>query len=238
MKIILIGYGKMGKAIEQVALEKGHEILYKITSANKSELSIELIRKADAVIEFTRPDAAYENLKLCIDAGVPVISGTTGWSEGVDELKAYCKAVNGAMLWASNFSIGVNIFFEINERLAQLISGKNYQVSIEETHHIHKLDKPSGTAITLAGKFIEAGLYDGWSLENDNSKLQINCERKGEVPGIHTVNCLSDDDRIILTHEAYSRKAFANGAVMAAEWLPGKKGVYSMKDIISRGVEK
>lgn len=234
MKIILIGYGKMGKAIEQVAIEKGHKIIYKISSENKSELSIELIRQADTVIEFTKPDSAFENLKLCIDAGVPVVSGTTGWTDKLEKLKAYCKTKNGTLLWASNFSIGVNIFFEINERLAHLLSGKKYQVSIDETHHIHKLDKPSGTAITLAEKFIEAGMYDGWSLEHDNSKLPINCERKGEVPGIHTVNCLSDDDRIILTHEAFNRKAFARGALLAAEWIMGKKGVFSMKDVISR----
>jgi len=234
MKIILIGYGKMGKAIEQVAVDKGHEVIHTITSSNKTELNPDLIRKADAVIEFTRPESAYDNIKQCIDAGVAVVSGTTGWAEKLHELKEYCESKKGSMLWASNFSTGVNIFFEINERLAQLLAGKNYQISIEEVHHIHKLDKPSGTAITLAGKFIEAGVYQGWSLENEKNKLPVICERKDEITGIHTVNCISDDDRILLTHEAFNRKAFAKGALLAAEWLQGKRGVFSMKDVISK----
>lgn len=234
MKIILIGYGKMGKAIEQVAVDKRHEVIHKITSSNKTELNTALIRKADAVIEFTRPDSVYENLKLCIDAGIPVVSGTTGWIEKLNEMEQYCLQKDGAMLWASNFSIGVNIFFEINERLAQLLAGQNYQVDIKETHHIHKLDKPSGTAITLAANFIEAGLYSGWSLNKEKNKLHINSERRDEVTGIHSVNCLSDEDKITLTHEAINRKAFARGAMLAAEWLQGKKGFFSMKDVITR----
>lgn len=234
MKIMLIGYGKMGKAIEQSALEHGHEIIHKISSANKTDLHAALLRKADSVIEFTRPDSAFDNLMLCIDAGVPVVSGTTGWTEKLNQLKEYCQRKNGSMLWAPNFSIGVNIFFEINERLAKLLAGKNYQIGIEEIHHVHKLDKPSGTAITLAGKFMEAGLYEGWSLEKAINKLPIICERKDDITGIHTVNCISEDDKITLIHEAFSRKAFAKGAVMAAEWLQGKKGVFSMKDIISQ----
>lgn len=233
MKIILIGYGKMGKTIEQVALEIGHEIIGRISTGNKPELTIDLLQKADVAIEFTRPDSAYNNLKLCIDAGIPVISGTTGWVEKLPELKKYCSTRIGAMLWASNFSIGVNIFFEINERLAHLLPGKNYQVTIEETHHIHKIDKPSGTAITLAEKFTEAGLYTGWSLNKEKNKLMITCQRKDEVTGIHTVQCTSEDDCITLTHEAFNRKAFAKGAVMAAEWIRGKRGIFTMKDVIS-----
>jgi 4-hydroxy-tetrahydrodipicolinate reductase len=233
MNIILIGYGKMGKAIEQTALEKGHVIVHKISSKNQSDFTPDRLRQADVAIEFTRPDAALNNLKLCLDAGIPVVSGTTGWNEKLNELKDYCKAKNGTLLWSSNFGIGVNIFFELNERLARLLSGKNYQISIEETHHIHKLDKPSGTAITLAGKFIETGLYSDWSLAKEKNKLPVYCERKDEITGIHTVHCISEDDKITLTHEAFNRTAFAKGAVMAAEWLQGKKGVFSMKDVIS-----
>lgn len=232
MKIILIGYGKMGKAIEQIAKDKGHEVILKISSDNKKELKESTLRKADSVLEFTKPDSAYENLKICIDAGVPVISGTTGWTERLQEIKDYCQSKNGTMLWASNFSIGANIFFEINERLAELLAGKNYQVNIEETHHIHKLDKPSGTAISLAGKFIEAGLFKKWSFTREEGSILISCNRIDEVNGIHTVNCISAEDKISLTHEALSRTAFARGAVMAAEWIQGKKGCFTMKDLL------
>lgn len=233
MKIILIGYGKMGKAIEKAALEHGHEIMGRISSGNKHELNPDFLCTADVAIEFTRPESASDNLKLCLDASVPVVSGTTGWTDKLDELKNYCLKKNGAFLWASNFSIGVNIFFEINERLAQLLSNRKYQVSIEETHHIHKLDKPSGTAITLAGKYIETGLYKYWSLDKEDDKLRITSERKDEVTGIHIVNCISENDRIMLLHEAFNRNAFAHGAVMAAEWLQKRKGVFSMKDVIN-----
>jgi 4-hydroxy-tetrahydrodipicolinate reductase len=233
MKLILIGYGKMGQTIGHLAKEKGHDILYIITSASTSELTPARLQPADCVMEFTRPDAAFGNLIRCIDAGVPVVSGTTGWQHQVEELKNYCLKKNGAVVWSPNFSPGINILFELTGRLASLIKGQPFSISIEETHHIHKRDRPSGTALQLASIFIQAGLYKGWTFdENQPGLLLVRSERKGDVTGIHTLCCEGQHERLLFTHQADSRLAFASGALMAAEWIAGKKGFYSMIDVM------
>ncbi|MCZ2276802.1 MAG: 4-hydroxy-tetrahydrodipicolinate reductase [Bacteroidia bacterium] len=233
MKIILIGYGRMGRAIEQQALKAGHLISRVISSPNSHLLTSGLLKEADLAIEFTQPEAAFENLRTCIHAGIPVVSGTTGWQNQLDQLKSYCLENDGSVLWSSNFSIGVNIFFEITRQLASLLKNRFYTVSINETHHLQKKDKPSGTAITLAQKFINVGIYDHWTSNPEEKGLLITSQREGEVTGIHSVNCNSEFDRISLTHEAFSRTAFAMGAVVAAEWLKGKKGFFSMQDVLT-----
>ncbi len=230
MKIALLGYGKMGKTIEQVALSRGHEIVLRAETV----VTTDQLSEADIAIEFSVPEAAFLNITAALDAGVPVISGTTGWLKDYDKAVALCHQKNGAFIYASNFSLGVNIFFQINEYLAKMMgSHTQYEVLTEETHHIHKLDKPSGTAITLAEGIIRQTAKQQWSLDKSDTKnLLIESKRIGEVPGTHTVRYHSNEDDLVLTHEAHNRNGFALGAVIAAEWLSGKQGVFSMKDVL------
>ncbi len=238
MKIALLGYGKMGKTIERIAAERGHEVVLKIDIDHPAYD----IKTADVAIDFSQPNAAYENLKNCIDNGVPVVSGTTGWLSKYDEIVDLCNQKKGAFIYASNFSIGVNLFFKLNDYLAELISKvKGYHVSIKEIHHIHKLDEPSGTAISLAEQILKKTAYTNWQLASNSDPkedlsgtdtIPIIAEREGEVPGVHDVMYKSEVDQISIIHEASSRKGFALGAVIAAEWLKGKNGVFSMKDVL------
>jgi 4-hydroxy-tetrahydrodipicolinate reductase len=236
MNIALIGYGKMGKEIERIAQSRGHNVVLTIDKNNIEELTKENIQKADVAIEFTIPSSALNNYKLCMEAGVPVVSGTTGWLERMDELKNVCKETNGGFFYASNFSVGVNLFFALNKKLASLMNPFDaYDVEMEEIHHIHKLDAPSGTAITLAeGVFENLTRKEKWELDkaSDNTTMKIDAIREGEVPGTHTVKYFSDVDEISITHEAYSRKGFALGAVLAAEFMNGKNGIYGMDDLL------
>ena len=237
MKIGLFGYGKMGKAIEQIAESQGIEIAWRIRSEDVSGLTPEYLQQADVVIEFTRPEAAFENVMRCLRAGVPVVSGTTGWSEQLPEAESFCLKNKGAMLWASNFSVGVNLFFALNRRLAHLMSTRpEYAASLTETHHIHKLDAPSGTALTLVNELIaHTDRYEGWSLEPAAAgpgEIPIQAIREGEVPGTHLVRWQSAVDEISIEHKAYSRTGFASGALLAAQWLASKQGVYGMGDVL------
>lgn len=236
MKIALIGYGKMGKEIEAIAWERGHEIVTKV-SRNAPEGWGE-IRKGnvDVCIEFTHPESGFENISKCIEAGVPVVSGTTGWTVRMPEMQALLEKENGSLFWASNFSLGVNIMFRFNKMLAEMLARTGqYTPSIEEIHHIHKKDAPSGTAITLAEGVIE-NFPDlkSWTLNisETTEQLSIRSIREDEVPGTHHVNYDSDVDRITLSHVAFSRKGFALGAVLAAEWLPRHSGLNSMNDLL------
>ncbi|MGB2502106.1 MAG: 4-hydroxy-tetrahydrodipicolinate reductase [Flavobacteriaceae bacterium] len=232
MKIALLGYGRMGKAIEIVAVERGHDVVAKIdqdeTYGNLSE--------ADVAINFSVPDAAAENIKTALKINIPVVCGTTGWLDQLNEIEDFCKAKNSAFIYASNFSIGVNLFFKLNEVLAKLMSShKSYEASMKEVHHIYKLDAPSGTAITLAEGIIDQSDYTQWSIHKDTieNMLPIEVDRTGEVPGTHTIKYESSIDSITIEHEAHSRKGFALGAVIAAEWIQDKKGVFSMNDVLS-----
>lgn len=233
MKIALLGYGRMGKEIEKIALERGHEIVLKKTQ----ESSFEGLEQADVAIDFSVPSAAVENITQCIKSNVPVVSGTTGWLESYEEIINKVKTSNGAFIYASNFSIGVNIFFELNKKLASLISPhKQYQASIEEIHHTQKLDAPSGTAITLAEDIISLSDYNNWSMTSqDESSLPIEAKRIPDVPGTHIIDYSSEIDTIEIKHTAHNRKGFALGAVIASEWLQEKKGVFSMKDVLHLG---
>ena len=236
MKIALIGYGKMGKAIEEIALQRGHEISLKISSANKAELTKENLQRCDIAIEFTNPENAINNLHTCIDTQVPVICGSTGWVANEEEIKNYCTEKKGALLFASNFSIGVNIFFEINKKLAALMANQiNYKVAIEEIHHTHKKDAPSGTAITIAQQIIaERKDKTNWTLgeEKNANELSIVSKRIDPAPGTHIVSYSSAIDDITIVHTAHSRQGFALGAIIAAEFLVDKTGVFSMNDVL------
>ena len=236
MKIALIGYGKMGKAIEEIALAKGHEVVLKINSHNQHEFTAGNISKADVAIEFTGPHSAVENLKKLFDAGIPVVSGSTGWLEKWEEVKSYCESKDGAFIYASNFSIGVNLFFELNSFLAKLMSKHpDYEVSLEEIHHTQKKDAPSGTAITLAEQVMQhITSKKQWVNEERNNKeeLIITSKRIDPAPGTHSIKYHSEIDDIEIIHTAHSRKGFAGGAVIAAEFLKGKTGVYTMKDVL------
>ncbi|MBN9351976.1 MAG: 4-hydroxy-tetrahydrodipicolinate reductase [Chitinophagaceae bacterium] len=235
MKIALIGYGKMGKAIEQIAIQQGHEIVLKIGSSNLSELNSGNIEKADVAIEFSKPEVAFENVVFCLNNDTPVVCGTTGWIEKLPEAEKLCIVKNGSFLYASNFSIGVNIFFEINKRLAKLMSDrKEYNVEIEETHHIHKKDAPSGTAISLAREIIEEGKKKKWVKVQSNSAedLFIKSIRTGEVPGTHVVTYSSENDAIEIKHTAHNRMGFAAGAVASAQFIKNKTGIFTMKDVL------
>ena len=235
MKIALLGYGKMGKEIETAAMEQEHEIVLRINSKNFSTLTSSQLKVADVVIEFSKPDVVLQNIALCFDANIPVVVGTTGWYDKLQEVKKLCSEKNGALLFASNFSIGVNLFFALNKFLAERMKNRTaYIPSVTETHHIHKLDKPSGTAITLANDIIvNNSSFKKWNLNDESDSLKINSIREGEVTGLHTVSYTSDIDKIEITHEAFSRKGFAQGAVQAAKWLHGKKGFYEFKDVVS-----
>jgi 4-hydroxy-tetrahydrodipicolinate reductase len=236
MKIALIGYGKMGKEIEAIAKERGHEIVSVIDSTNS--VSWQSITKSttDVCIEFTHPESAFENISRCIQSGIPVVSGTTGWTQRMPEMHRLLEKENGSLFWASNFSLGVNIMFHFNKILADMLARTGqYKPSIEEIHHIHKKDAPSGTAITLAEGVIEKfPQLKSWSLNisETTEELMVRSIREDEVPGTHHVNYDSDVDRITLSHVAFSRKGFATGAVLAAEWLPGRSGLNSMNDLL------
>lgn len=235
MKILLLGYGKMGKTIEKIALDRGHEIVGRIDVRNREELDTLGKADVDVAIEFSTPEAASENITYCLKKGWPIVSGTTGWLERKAEIEALCKAEHGAFFYASNYSIGVNLFFKLNRELARLMKGQEYKASMTEIHHIHKLDAPSGTAITLAeGLIQENGTVSGWKLapEQEEGFVQIKAEREGEVPGTHIIRYDSEVDTIEITHTAHSRAGFALGAVISAEWLPGKNGVLGMDDLL------
>ena len=232
MKIGIIGYGKMGKAIEKVAIDRGHLIIFKTNNCD-----LNLIKDVDVTIEFSTPESAFTNIKNCIDSNVPVVSGTTGWLEDLDDIKKLCDKKNGSFLYASNFSLGANLFFELNKKLAHLMSDKNqYKTSINETHHIHKLDRPSGTAITLADDIISNSRYKNWELDSSSKdKININSSREKEVNGVHKVVYSSENDIISIKHEALNRNVFALGAVISAEWLVNKKGCFSISDMLIIG---
>lgn len=233
MKIALLGYGRMGKEIEKVALHRGHEIVLKISDGTAYE-----IRKADVAIDFSIPTAAYDNISNCINNNVPVISGTTGWLDHYDAIEKLCVDKKGAFIYASNFSLGVNIFFELNKQLATLMNTvEGYNTSIEEIHHTRKLDAPSGTAITLAEGIIEDSEKTSWELEGKVSEntIPIRAKRIPDVPGTHTISYDSDIDSIEIKHTAHNRQGFALGAVVAAEWLQHRKGVFTMKDVLNIG---
>lgn len=231
MKIALLGYGKMGKVIERIALERGHEIVLKKDEFN----TYDGLSTADVAIDFSVPSAAVDNISAAFNANVPVVSGTTGWLEHYDEMIALCNEKKGGFISSSNFSLGVNIFFGLNEYLAKIMKQfDSYKVSMEEIHHIHKLDAPSGTAISLAQGVIENSNYTGWSLDEEKSShIRIDAKRIGEVPGTHTVNYDSAIDNIEIKHTAHNREGFALGAVIAAEWLAGKQGIFTMKDVLN-----
>ncbi len=235
MKIALIGYGKMGKEIESIALERGHDIALIIDQNNQADLTVDNLKGIDVVIEFTNPDSAYLNYMICFEAGVPVVSGTTGWLDQLDAVKSRCESGKG-FFYASNFSLGVNLFFELNKKLAQLMSGfDQYDVDMEEIHHIHKLDSPSGTALTLAEGVLENNpVKNSWieGLSTKDSEMSIVAKRHGAVPGTHSITWHSEVDEIQIQHQAYSRKGFAFGAVLAAEFMPGKSGFFGMKDLL------
>jgi len=235
LRIAIIGFGKMGKAIAAEAEVRGHNVIAGFDTSNPP--TIEALQQADVAIEFTRPEAAVENLTLCIQAGVPVVCGTTGWLQQFQQVCGLVESTNTALLYASNFSIGVNVFMEINRRLANMMNQlPEYEPCLHEIHHIHKLDAPSGTAISLANDLIEAvDRKDAWSMEStlQVNNLAITHARQGEVPGTHIITWKSPIDTITISHEAHNRKGFALGAVIAAEWLYGKKGIYSMKDVLN-----
>ncbi len=261
MKIAIIGYGKMGHMIEQIAKDRGHEISVIIDAENEADIDSKAFRKSDVAIEFTQPNTAVNNLLRCFSAGVPVVCGTTGWLDSLDAVKSVCESGKGAMLYSSNFSIGVNIFEAVSRYLAGIMNAyPQYTPSMEEVHHIHKLDHPSGTAITIAEELIAtSNKVDNWketpeisetseTLKPETSKtLYISHRREGEVPGIHTVTWDSPQDSITISHSAKSREGFALGAVLAAEWLAekckkfsvgplkigsGQTGFFTMKDML------
>jgi len=242
MKIALIGYGKMGKMIESISLDRNHEIVLIIDQNNAQDLTAENLRKADVAIEFSTPDSVLENIDICIKAGVPLVVGTTGWYGHLQRIKDECLAANSTVMYGSNFSVGVNIFFQINQQVAKLMNNfaDQYDVGMEEIHHIHKLDSPSGTAITIAediiGEFDKKNEWVDVKADDDVTihqpqHLIIESYREGEVPGTHAVIYDSDVDRIELKHVAHGRQGFALGAVIAAEWLKGKSGFYSVKEM-------
>lgn len=257
MKIALIGYGKMGREIEKIALQRSHSIIF-IADENNAEYKPGELKGADVAIEFSRPEAATRNILKCFEANVPVVVGTTGWYDKFDEIKSECLSKNQSLFTATNFSVGVNILFELNRKLAELMKvHQNYKVTMDEIHHTQKMDSPSGTAITLAQGIIASGKAKKWICkeiktaveENSNIRgpeqfsvlsagaageiLTINAYRKENIPGTHIVKYESDEDIIEIRHEAKSRKGFATGAVLAAEWIIGKRGVFGMEDLLA-----
>ena len=239
MKIALLGYGKMGKVIEKLALQRGHQIVLQKTSST----SFDELENADVAIDFSIPSAALTNIATCLERGVPIISGTTGWLDSYDQMASLCQEKKGAFIYSSNFSLGVNIFFELNEYLAKIMSKFNqYNVEIEEIHHTQKLDAPSGTAISLAKGIIDNSLYTNWTLVNQESDTKnettslkpilIDAKRIENVPGTHSIFYNSEVDLIEIKHKAHNREGFALGSIVAAEWIIGKKGVFTMKDVL------
>jgi len=236
MNIALIGYGKMGKAIEEIALQKDHEIVLRVNIENTEDFTEDNLKKADVAIEFTHPESAFNNIKQCLQYGVPVVCGTTGWLQHYPQAIKMCEQQQGALLVASNFSVGVNIFFEVNKVLANLMKSQpDYDVMMEEIHHTQKKDAPSGTAITLAEQILEKiTRKKRWvnHLSDNVDELEIISERIDPAPGTHKIKYHSDIDDIEIIHTAHNRKGFAAGAVLAAEFLAGKKGVFTMKDVL------
>lgn len=237
MKIALIGYGKMGKEIEGIALKRGHSITIIIDQNNLQDTDSPAFKQADVAIEFTTPYSALNNIRACVDSNVPVVCGSTGWLDHLEEVTKYVNDRNGALFYSSNYSLGVNIFFKVNQYLASIMSKFNdYSVEVEEWHHNQKLDSPSGTAITIAEDILKS--YPNkteWVNQsvNDKTKLGIISIRKGEIPGTHTVSYNNPIDTISLTHEAKSRQGLALGAVLAAEFLAGKTGIFTMNDLLA-----
>jgi len=234
MKIALLGYGKMGHVIEQIALQRGHSIVIKVDE-NTSSYDIS---QADVAIDFSAPSAAVANISNCINHNIPVVSGTTGWLDSYEAMVNLCKEKQSAFIYASNFSLGVNIFFELNKVLAKMMSNlSQYNVSLEEIHHTQKLDAPSGTAITLAEGVIENSNYKNWKLGKTEiqNEIPIEAKRIENVPGTHDVNYNSEVDAINISHTAHNRNGFALGAVIASEWLIGKSGVFTMNDVLNIG---
>lgn len=230
MKIALLGYGKMGKVIEKIALERGHSIVLKKSSTG----SFEGLKNADVAIDFSVPDSAVTHISECLNNNIPVISGTTGWLDNYEKMVELCKINTGSFIYSSNFSLGVNVFFELNHYLAKMMHHlKQYNVSMEEIHHTQKLDAPSGTAISLAKGIINNSDYTNWTLENPkNNEIHIEAKRVENVPGTHSVFYDSEVDQIEIKHTAHNREGFALGSVIAAEWLIEKKGVFTMKDVL------
>jgi 4-hydroxy-tetrahydrodipicolinate reductase len=237
MRIALIGYGKMGHMIEELALQRGHEIILRIDISNQQEFNQENISKANVAIEFTGPDSAFDNVMKCLRFGTPVVSGSTGWNQKLDEARTYCKENNGSFLHTSNFSVGVNIFFEVNKLLAKLMSSQpEYDVTMKETHHTQKKDAPSGTAVSLAEQILSnLSRKKKWVNQPAGNKeeLSIISERIDPAAGTHEIKYSSEVDDIEIIHTAHSRKGFALGAVLAAEYISNKKGVFSMKDVLN-----
>ena len=231
MKIGLLGYGRMGKEIEKIAISRGHEIVIKKEVNDVIDITL-----ADVAIDFSVPDSAFNNISNCIKNNVPIISGTTGWLDKYEDTVALCEKEKGAFIYASNFSLGVNIFFELNKQLAKMMRNlEDYTIAMEEIHHTKKLDAPSGTAITLAEGIIENSAKENWELGKSSSSenIPIVAKRIPKVPGTHTIEYHSEVDTIEIKHTAHSRKGFALGAVVAAEWILGKKGVFNMKDVLN-----
>jgi 4-hydroxy-tetrahydrodipicolinate reductase len=231
MKIALLGYGKMGHVIERIAKERGHEIVLTKTSST----TFDGLENADVAIDFSVPSVAVENISAALHIGIPIISGTTGWLENYDKMVQLCQEKNGAFLYGSNFSLGVNLFFELNVYLAKMMSKfKEYNVSMEEIHHTQKLDKPSGTALSLAKDIIKNSDKKNWAIENATADdLLIDVKRIENVPGTHSIIYNSDVDFIKIEHVAHNREGFALGSIIAAEWIIGKKGIFSMKDVLN-----
>lgn len=236
MKIALVGYGKMGQAIEEIAVEKGHEIILKVSIENTEDLTPANLQRADMTIEFTGPESAFENIKTCLDAGLPTVCGSTGWLHRRKEIAQYCKEKDGTFLYASNFSIGVNLFFELNTYLSKLMSPHaEYDILMEEIHHTQKKDAPSGTAITLAEQVLQnIKTKKQWvnHLSDNPEELEIISERIDPALGTHKIKYYSAIDDIEIIHTAHNRKGFAAGAVLAAEFIYGKKGIFEMKDVL------
>ncbi len=244
LKIVIIGYGKMGREIEQICIQRGHKILLIADHERPLADNLHVLSDADVAIEFTEPGVAFSNVSICAKKGIPVICGTTGWNADLEKAKEIVKANSSAMMWSSNFSIGVNLFFEVNKQLAQLMNAyPGYVPALSETHHVHKKDAPSGTAITIAeGIISNLESKRSWlgKLNTDSKNiiekevLPIISYREDEVPGTHEVSYISEEDEIILTHRAFSRRGFALGAVVAAEWIIGKKGIFAFQDLIQK----
>jgi len=229
MKIALLGYGRMGKAIEEVALSRGHKIVLKLDDFNH-DINF---NKADVAIDFSIPKAAFHNISQAINQNVPIVSGTTGWLNQIEDVFKLCEKKNGSFMYASNYSLGVNLFFALNSYLAKLMQPFNYNVSIIETHHVDKIDTPSGTAISLANQIVPKSNKTGWTLDDKQTdKLHILAKREENVSGIHQVSYKSDIDQIDIKHTAHNRLGFAQGAVLAAEFIADKKGIFSMKDVL------
>lgn len=230
MKIALIGYGKMGKEIEKISHERGHEVIFKIDK----DSDLKNISGADVAINFCTPETALQNIELGLKSSIPVVSGTTGWLSDFNKIQELSKKLDISFLYSSNFSLGVNLFFDLNKKLAEIMKKHDqYDLNIEETHHIQKVDKPSGTAITLAEGIIEKGKYNNWSMDNEKKSIPIECKRIDKVAGTHIVNYSSELDSIEIKHIAKNRTGFALGAVIAAEWIVDKKGVFEMSDVIN-----